>query len=150
MGTDAATASWDRPVRPTGGQVRDCPDIVTRLRACLLMRYTTAGRAGHPRCPLHQIRVIRAIRGKNTMDALLTRLNETLTPHVLGELERSTGLDHTRLIAGVAEIGPLVQHGLAELSRTPEGMRQIVELLPPEPQPDPIGHLLHVYVYGSP
>lgn len=83
------------------------------------------------------------------MDTLLARLTATFTPPILGELERTTGLDHARLLAGVQAIGPFLQHALAELSRTPAGRHQISELLPPTAQADPTGHILHVYVYGS-
>lgn len=62
--------------------------------------------------------------------SLLDSLAQSVTPDMLGSLGKSLGMDSATVKKGMDVVAPLLQGGLANASKTPQGLDSIMKMLP--------------------
>ena len=63
------------------------------------------------------------------MASLIESLTQTLTPDLLGQIGKATGLDNNHASQGLGVVGPLVTGALASTASTPQGLNGLMSSL---------------------
>src|SRR5262245_23477156 len=63
------------------------------------------------------------------MASLIESLTQTLTPDLVGQIGKATGLDNSLTSKGLEVVGPLVTGALANTASTPQGLSGLMSSL---------------------
>jgi uncharacterized protein YidB (DUF937 family) len=61
---------------------------------------------------------------------LFESLSEAITPDVVGQIGKTTGLDSSLVSTGLGTVGPLITGALAGRASSPQGLGGLMDMLP--------------------